>query len=262
VADGWFGAHKGVTAAGVAATTGLVLAVGAWFFFLRDTATPASVGEAVTSFRQDTKQTPAGRSPVPLGVYVYRTEGYEKTDALTGVTHHYPDTSTITVTRTPCGVQMRWAVLQGRSTTWTFCIGAKGWVVTKQDERHTFFHVTQATTYDCSDVLFLPRGDKPGRRVSATCTTSSATEHEVQWVVAREHVRVEARRVPAVHIRQQIRLTGGSRGASLYDIWLARATGVPVRLRMVSKTTNDSPVGDVHYEEVVTLRLVSLTPKR
>jgi hypothetical protein len=31
---------------------------------------------------------------------------------------------------------------------------------------------------------------------------------------------------------------------------------------MVSRTTNDSPVGDVHYEEDVTLLLTSLTPRR
>jgi hypothetical protein len=37
---------------------------------------------------------------------------------------------------------------------------------------------------------------------------------------------------------------------------------MPVRIVMVSRTTNDSPVGDVHYEEDVTLLLMSLTPRR
>jgi hypothetical protein len=31
---------------------------------------------------------------------------------------------------------------------------------------------------------------------------------------------------------------------------------------MTSRTTNDSPVGDVHYEEDVSLRLRSLVPRR
>jgi hypothetical protein len=31
---------------------------------------------------------------------------------------------------------------------------------------------------------------------------------------------------------------------------------------MISHTTNDSPVGDVHYEEDVTLVLTSLKPRR
>jgi hypothetical protein len=31
---------------------------------------------------------------------------------------------------------------------------------------------------------------------------------------------------------------------------------------MISRTTNDSPVGDVHYEEDVVLRLLSLRPRR
>jgi hypothetical protein len=56
--------------------------------------------------------------------------------------------------------------------------------------------------------------------------------------------------------------TGAIRGTSTYDFWLDRKTGVPVGVRMVSRTTNDSAVGDVHYEEVVMLRLESLRPRR
>ena len=81
-------------------------------------------------------------------------------------------------------------------------------------------------------------------------------------VVGRAVVYVGGKAVPAVHVRQTIALSGGSRGASTYDMWLARKSGVPVRLVMVSRTTNDSAVGDVHYDEVVTLRLQSLRPRR
>ena len=75
-------------------------------------------------------------------------------------------------------------------------------------------------------------------------------------------MRVGPKRVGTVHIRQLISLSGGTRGASTYNIWLDRKTGVPVRIAMVSRTTNDSPVGAVRYEEVVTLRLESLVPRR
>jgi hypothetical protein len=247
-------------AAGVGAAV-LVAGLLAWLFLFRDTATPVSVEEAVTSFRGETEPAP-GSSPVPVGVYVYATEGYEKTDALTGATHDYPPRSTITVTRDPCGVQMRWDVLKGRSTTWTFCIDGGRWVMTKQDERHTFFGVTEATTYLCSDAPFRTPGDRPGPRYSVTCTTSSVTERETQWVVGREPVRVGAKRVPAVHVRQTSAFQGDTRGASTYDIWLDRTSGVPVRIVMTSRTSNASTIGTVHYEEDVTLRLTSLVPRR
>ena len=107
----------------------LLAGFAAWYFVFRDVAEPTTVGEAVTNFRSETDKTP-GPSPVPTGVYVYATSGFEKTDALTGVTHHYPPRSTITVTKGACGVRMRWDVLKGRSTTWTFCIGSDGWVMT------------------------------------------------------------------------------------------------------------------------------------
>ena len=254
MARGWLIAAGVVAAVAVA---GLLV----WLFVLRDTATPVDVEEAVTSFRGETNTSPTP-SPVPVGVYVYATDGYEKTDALTGVTHRYPRRSTITVTGDPCGVRMRWDVLKGRSTTWTFCIDGDRWVMTKQDERHTFFRVTESTTYSCSDVPFRTPSDEPTRHFRVTCTTPSVQEHERQWIVGRETVRVGGKAVGAVHVRQTSTFGGDTHGASAYDIWLNRESGVPVRLVMTSSTTNASPVGDVHYEENVTLRLTSLRPRR
>jgi hypothetical protein len=56
--------------------------------------------------------------------------------------------------------------------------------------------------------------------------------------------------------------SGAIRGTSRYDFVLDRQSGIPLRIAMESKTTNDSPVGAVHYEERVVLRLTSLTPRR
>ncbi len=245
----------------VVAGLGLAL-VAAWFLFLRDVTEPTTVGEAVTTFRQQTNESGAGLSPVPQGVYVYTTDGFEKTDALTGVTHHYPRRSTITVTKDVCGVQMRWAVLKGRSTTWTYCIGRGGWRVASQDERHTFFGRTERTTYTCPSTLFRPADDRPGIRSRVACSTPSAQERGTERVVSRVRIRVGGRMVETVHLTKASSFKGQIRGQSVHDVWLDRKTGVPVRLVMVSKTTNDSPVGDVHYDEVVTLRLLSLTPRR
>ena len=100
--------------------------LGAWLALFRDTAEPVSVEDAVTSFRTETEAT-SGPLPISPGVYVYATNGYEKTDALTGVTHRYPSRSTITVAAAECGMSLTWRVLQGRSTEWTFCVTDEGW---------------------------------------------------------------------------------------------------------------------------------------
>jgi hypothetical protein len=247
-------------AAGVAG--GLALGVGAAWFFLRDTAEPVSVADVVTTFREGEEKEPAEPSPVPVGVYVYATDGYEKTDALTGVTHRYPPRSTITVTRDPCGVRLRWDVLKGRSTTWTFCIASAGWTVASQDERHTFFGRTERTTYVCEDTPIRPADDTAGVRWDVSCTTDTAEEAGTGTVVGREPLTVSGRRVATIRVRKSTSFTGEIRGTAAHDIWFARESGVPIRIAMVSRTTNDSPVGDVHYEEDVTLRLTALEPRR
>ena len=47
-----------------------------------------------------------------------------------------------------------------------------------------------------------------------------------------------------------------------FDFWLSRATGLPLAVTMLSHTTTGSLIGDVHYEEDVSLRLTSLAPRR
>jgi hypothetical protein len=232
-----------------AVTLGVVAAAGfaTWFLAFRDTAEPVSVEEAVTSFRTDAEPASPGPSPIPPGVYVYATRGYEKTDALTGVAHRYPRRSTITVASHPCGVSLTWRVLKGRSTEWVYCVTMEGWELRSQDERHTFFGRTERTTYVCTDTPI-----RPGNGM-LECSTDGTKE---TGTVAR--LRTE----PVEHIRKRTRLTGAIRGTAQHDLWFDPSTAVPVKLVLVSRTTSNSPIGDVRYEEQVTLRLLSLEPRR
>jgi hypothetical protein len=250
----WVRAGIGV-AGGVAAAS-----FAGWYFVLRDVAEPTTVGEAVTSFRESRGR--SGKSAVPEGVYVYTTAGFERTNALTGVTHRYPPRSTITVTRDPCGFHMRWDVLRGRSTVWSICVLRTGWTVASQDERHTFFGRTERTTYLCQagGRPFWPKLPTTARRY--LCSTPNATEHGLAGVAGRGDLTVGGSRLSTVHLVTTSSYTGAIRGTSRYDFWLDRRHGVPVRVALVSRTTNDSPVGGVQYDENVTLRLVSLTPRR
>jgi hypothetical protein len=247
-----------VGAAGLAALAA-VAALGAWWFLFRDVAEPATVGEAVSAYRE---QGAGGRSTIPPGVYVYATDGSEHTDALSGVTHRYPPSSTITVTGAPCGVRLRWDVLRGRSTTWTVCTDAADWIERSRYERHTFFGVTDETSYTCTGKPFRPAGDRPATTFTVDCSTGTAKEQGPGLVVGREAMRVGDTLVPAVHIRTTTSFSGDTTGSATYDFWLSRETGLPVRIDMVSRTTNGSLIGDVHYDERVSLRVTSLVPRR
>jgi hypothetical protein len=253
--------RAGIVAAGVVVALAIA-GVGAWLALFRDTAEPVTVGEAVTSFRTDTEASPAAASPIPPGVYVYATRGYEKTDALTGVTHRYPARSTITVTAAECGVSLTWRVLKGRSTQWTFCVTGDGLELRTQDERHTFYGRTETTTYTCENTPIRP-SDTSVRTWPVSCSTGDATESGVARVVPGAVLRVGDMLFAVRHVRKVTAFTGSIRGSSRYDFWFqARDQLPPVRIVMRSHTTNDSPVGDVHYEEDVTLVLDSLTPSR
>jgi hypothetical protein len=253
--------RAGIVAAGIVGVLAIA-GIGAWIALFRDTAQPVTVGEAVTSFRTDTETTPAGGSPIPPGVYVYATEGYEKTDALTGVMHRYPRRSTITVTAVDCGLGLTWRVLRGRSTAWTFCVTDDGWELRTQDERHTFFGRTETTTYTCENTPIRPV-DAAVRSWPVSCETADATETGVARVVPGAILRVGDTLFPVRQVRKVTAFTGSIRGSSRYDFWFeARDQLPPVRIVMISRTTNDSPVGDVHYAEDVTLVLTSLKPRR
>ena len=244
-----------------AVAAALALSVAAvWYGVLRDTAEPVSVGEAVTSFRTDTEPTPSQSSPIPEGVYVYATTGYEKTDALTGVTHRYPKRSTITIRAADCGVSLLWRVLDGRSTEWIFCTAPDGWELASQDERHTFFGRTERTTYVCEGTAIKPVTAVASWTVA--CSTDAAEETGRGTVAGRERLVVAGKSVSTVHVLKTTSFAGEIRGTARHDIWFDTQSGVPVKMVMVSRTMNDSPIGDVHYEEDVTLLLTSLTPRR
>jgi hypothetical protein len=246
----------------VAGVLGVVVlaGVGAWLALFRDTAEPVSVEEAVSSFRTESDAA-ARPSRVLPGVYVYATSGYEKTDALTGVTHRYPSRSTITVAAAPCGISLTWRVLKGRSTEWTFCVTDGGWDLRSQDERHTFFGTTERTTYDCENTPIRPR-DPSLTSWQVACSTGEARESGVARVVSGGTLRVGGSLFAVQHLRKTTMFSGEIRGSARYDFWFHGRLGVPVRLEMVSRTTNGSPVGDVHYEEDVVLTLRSPRPRR
>lgn len=244
---------------GVAAALA-VGAAAAWFFLLRDTAEPVGVDEAVTSFRTDTEPPPDAMSPIPEGVYVYATDGYEKTDALTGVIHRYPRRSTITITAADCGISLLWRVLAGRSTEWVYCTGSDEWELASQDERHTFFGRTERTTYTCTSTPVKPASGVS--RWPVSCSTDAAEETGTGRVVGRERIVVAGTSLATDHIVRITTFTGEIRGSTRHDIWFDTQSDMPVKMVMVTRTTNDSPVGDVHYEEDVTLLLTSLKPRR
>ncbi len=130
----------------------LVAATWVGGFYLRDSSQAASISQALSRYR-------AGDHPSSgsNGVYVYATKGRESINALGGAKHDYPAKTSITAIEVPCGLQLRWAALEKRSTTWTFCSTGAGIELRSSDERHAFFGQRDHTIYFCSGRLLIPQ---------------------------------------------------------------------------------------------------------
>jgi hypothetical protein len=244
--------------------TGLVVLVGfglalVWRAFLRDTSAPASVADAVLRYREEAA---AGDTPIPPGVYVYRTTGSESISALGGVTHRYPSRSTITVTKVPCGMRLRWDVLTTRSTTWTVCAAGTGEQrLASWAERHVFFGQDDETAWSCSGSPWLTTR-AAGTRMSQICEGGSSTLAGTVDVLGEETLAVGGAPVETIHVRLTATEHGDARGPLVEDRWVERETGLPVRFTYRVRTENDSPIGDVTFRERFGLRLASLEPRR
>jgi len=217
---------------------------------LHDSAKPASIADALRRFRAGGDA--AGKLD---GVYLYATRGQESVDALGGAHHRYPATTSITVLGVPCGVQLRWDALKGRSTTWTLCAAATGAELGSEQIVHTFFGQVDRTGYVCAGTELLRAG--PFR-----CRSSRARESGTVEVVGRERVEVGGKAVQAEHVRTTATIAGADQGRETVDWWLSTESGLPLRLAFSSRTSRKTFVGRVHYAEDAVLRLDWLTPRR
>jgi hypothetical protein len=249
-----------ILAAVVALAAVAIAAVVTWRVFLHDTATPATVADALARYRAEAAE---GETPIPQGVYVYRTTGSESISALGGTTHRYPRRSTITVTKAPCGMTLRWDVLTTRWNTWTVCVTGEraqrldGWV-----EHHVFFGQHDETRWDCNGAPWLTDPSGVGTRTSQLCDGGDATQAGTVDVVDEVTIPVGGVPVQTIHLRVRAEEDGASSGPLVEERWVERETGLPVRIRYGVRTANESPIGDVDFEEGYDLRLTSLEPRR
>jgi hypothetical protein len=227
-------------------------AVAVWAIFLRDTASPVSVAAALTSFRAEHGPPDSGWLGPESGVYVYRTSGYEATDALVGSRHGYPRETAMAVRGGGCGFVIRWQPLAGRSSTWEIC---RGRTLRRFMERHRFFGNQDVHDYRCLPATPAPPLDaRAGASWTSRCSTGGTTETA--------HGVVLGVRGNVVHALERTRLTGSSRGTGEREWWLDRRTGLVRRLRIANDSVTDTAIGPVRYKEKADLVLTSPTPRR
>jgi hypothetical protein len=235
----------------------LIAAAWAGGFLLHDTSQAASISQELRRFRA------GGHDSGGLnGLYLYATKGSESINALGGATHIYPARTSITAIGVPCGIQLRWAALEKRSTTWTFCRTAAGVELHISDERHAFFNMSDHSVYVCSGRVLIPKKLVAGASEPFSCRSSRNLEVGEVQIIGRDTVEVAGRRVDAIHVSTDLTIRYRDSGTETIEWWLDSATALPLRIELHSRTSRKLFVGQVQYHEDLSLRLLSLAPLR
>ncbi|MBI5158111.1 MAG: hypothetical protein HZA58_08910 [Acidimicrobiia bacterium] len=223
-----------------------VAAVITYLLALRDTATPVDP--------TDLTVVEAGSAPGDPGVYRYATTGFEEVDALAGARHDYPTETYLTIGAGPCGTMARWDALVERWVEWDHC--GPAFAVTGTRGYHEWFGVPDLEHESCPEPLPLV----PDAAVSVAGVTGDTTETYTITPLGAEDLVEAGATVTTDHVRVSSVLSGATSGAANVEVWVLPGTVLVVRTTVDRHTTSPSRIGDVHYDEIYTLMLVSLTP--
>ena len=234
-----------------------------------------SVNDAISRFR--TSSTVAGSSqswqPRP-GVYVYSGTGKESLSFLNTRQTQGP-TEPGTVTSRPNGCwQFRIDYNSFHHQMWERC-SSRGKLVESggtADQRFDFvaFKTGEHSKTSCvPPFVVADLTATPGTSTAVHCTGRSETTKETfrqngsATYVGREPVIVGGVAVPALHMRENLRLSGGQVGTVNIDIWSAVGSGLPLEEThsINVESPAPAPINHVKYSENGTWRLTSLTPR-
>jgi hypothetical protein len=221
-----------------------VLGAGVGVVIDRTRTHPVSVADAVDAFRAEDVAAAEAAPELPApGVYVYATTGGEQL-SLPGTRHDYPAETTIIVTHDECGWRERWSPLEERWDDRVLCPGGEPshYVV-----HHEFLGQVDERTFVCTE--------------DDTCGDGAVTSERTVTVVGRETLVVGGTEVETEHVRVDEVTTGDSVGP-VESHWWRADDGLLVRHTTVVEMTSQTVVGEVDYDEEITLELVALEPRR
>lgn len=197
------------------------------------------------------------------GVYPHTTEGYEQTDAVGGSRHDYPPESSVVVRHTDCGLITRWQPLKERWDEASFCSVGATLEIRTFTMYHEFFQKGQQDDYRCPPgSIVFDRREPVGAAWMWHCDTETASVDTQTRVVAVEPVTIDGRKIDAVRMRYESRLSGATEGAQLQERWIDPESGMVLRLRSEVAAKTDSPFGRVNYEEKYLIEIKTLTPRK
>lgn len=262
---GWIRRHRlavGLLSGGVVVAVAGVIGAGLLF---GTTTIPISVSEAIDRFRgKDSASADAGEGTASLpepGVYSYGTTGRESVVTFLSAARDYPVESTITVTRTDCGVRMEWTPLRERTEFMEVCPVEGGVALVRYGGAHEFFGMRDEYSLDCPAGAWLvpPSGTTDVEPV--TCAGGNLQHVRSTTMLGPRSVLIGGVEVEGVRVITEI-ATSGAMNGTITTTKVIGPGGLILSWGDEVDGLLPSPVGDVTYKESFTLSLSSLTPAR
>lgn len=221
---------------------------------------PAKTAQTTTKTKTEAQ---AGLSEPELGVYVYKTDGYEETDALSGQRHDYPAESTLTISRHDCGVRFRWQPLKERWDESDGCLKPEGVVLSRFAIYHEFFHRGVLEDFALGDdALVLPEEPVTGDTWRWKGKSNDSAIDTLTTVIEFETIAVGSEQVRTVHVRYKTAMTGANEGTQTQDRWMDTRTGLLIRMITAVDAKVETPFGKANYTERYRIDLTSTKPEQ
>ena len=219
-----------------------------------------TVDEALADFRSGTDVDVATNGLPAPGVYVYRTTGSDAVDALGGAEHVYPVSTTITVRASGCGVVARWDVAVERWDETTSCETDGGVTRTAFVSFHEFFGTRNTDAETCAGDP-RPIGADPDTTWTFQCAEGDSVTPWLGRALGEDIVMIGQTPVPTEHV---VLVTPNDPDGDdmRIETWFLAGSDLIVREVGSRRTTDPSPIGDVHYREDYEIVLTTLEPLR
>ncbi len=253
---------------------GTLVGAGAWWMSHRGPGRP-SIGGAVGRFRSSSgSSVGSGTARPEPGVYVYSGTGDEHLSFL--ATSQSQDGSlpgTVALGSGDCW-ELTVEYNSFHRQAWSFCStgGRLMESANSTDQKFDFGPLSQSehTEVVCHPpITFADPARAPGDHDPVRCTGHSQTtkadmtQRGHVTFLGRTTVRVGSRRIPALHVEQDITIAGDQQGSQHEELWIAKQTGLPLREQRSIRVASPAPapLNHVTYTERGSWRLTSMTPR-
>lgn len=216
----------------------------------------APVATTAAAANADMATTPARPAD---GVYVYDTVGYEEL-GVPGGHRDYPSQTTMTITASSCGSDVRWDVFDQRWDLWNTCSPDARVALLAFTTYHQFFGQVEQRHYTCGDGADLR--PPAGEATVGTCADGDAAVQLTSKLIGPERLAVGGHDVDVVHVRLDEVLTGPTAGTRTSDSWYRSDDSLLVRRSAVTHVTSETTFGKKSYDEEVRVDLASVEPLR